>query len=426
MGSRRSGTLSITQMVPAPPSPSFESTVTAAAPSVRVTNPRAAGAVLFLSFVDVFALLPTVAPHVSALGAGAAGIGLAVGAYSALNLPANVVGGILVDRVGRRRVAIVGLVLAALTVAAYTLPTGIGAFIGVRALHGVAGGILVPAVFAAAGDRAGVGQAGRSFGRFGALIGAAAVIAPATAGAVRQVAGTDTVFLGVSALLLLGAVIAALGIHDRVPGATTDAAPPQRPMRALLRQPTLRRALAATIVLTAAVGALAAFLPGTAEALGASPSVVGGLFTAYAILAAGVMLSPVSGRVDRVGADGNAAAGLAVLAVALGLLVVTGQLWVAVLGSALFGAGYGLVFPAVTAATSLVSGTATRGRAFGLFNAAFSVGIALGPPTFGAVAQQVPLLDPLTLAAALCLVAAGWIAITHQLRPPAGPAAISP
>lgn len=391
----------------------------------RVTTAGAAGTVLFLSFMDVFALLPTVAPHVSGLGAGATAIGLAVGAYSALNLPANVLGGIMVDRLGRRRVAILGLVLAALAVAAYTLATTVAAFITVRALHGIAGGILVPAVFAAAGDRTRAGQAGRTFGRLGALIGAAAVVAPATAGAVRQVAGTDAVFLGVSALLLLGAVVAWFGIHDRTatPAASdptsvadTTTVPPHRAMRALLGVPSVRRALAATVVLTAAVGALAAFLPGTAEALGASPSVVGGLFTAYAVMAAALMLSPMAARVDRVGADGNTALGLAVLAVALLTLVLTGELWLAVVGSALFGVGYGLVFPAVTAATSLVSSTATRGRAFGLFNAAFSVGIALGPPVVGAVAERVPTLDPLAPAAVLCGLAALWIVVSSRLR----------
>ena len=44
---------------------------------------RIAATVLFLSFLDVFALLPTVAPHAAGLGAGPAMLGLVVGAYSA-------------------------------------------------------------------------------------------------------------------------------------------------------------------------------------------------------------------------------------------------------------------------------------------------------------------------------------------------------
>jgi MFS transporter, DHA1 family, multidrug resistance protein len=381
---------------------------------------RAPGVVLFLAFVDVFALLPTVAPHVTSLGAGAAGIGLAVGAYSAANLPANIVGGILVDRHGRRLITIIGLVAAAVTVAAYAAATTVGTFILVRLLHGVAGGILVPAVFAAAGDRARRGEEGRAFGRLGAVIGSAAVIAPATAGAVRQATGTDEVFLGVAALLLLGAVVAFFGVHDApaaAPRTATERAARPQAMRALLQLAPIRRALLGTISLTVAVGVLAGFLPGTAEALGAPAAAVGGLFTAYAIVAAGLMLSPVAGRVDRSGADGPLALGLATLGAALVVLALAPSLTVAVLGSALFGAGYGLIFPAVTAATSSSSTVATRGRAFGLFNVAFSLGLAIGPPLIGALAQAVPALDPFVPTAVLVIGAAVAITIAARRGP---------
>lgn len=384
-----------------------------ASPSTRATL-RAPGVVLFLAFVDVFALLPTVAPHIASLGAGAAGIGLAVGAYSATNLPANIVGGILVDRHGRRVVTIVGLVAAAATVAAYSLPVSVAGFIAVRLLHGVAGGILVPAVFAAAGDRAPRGAEGRAFGRLGAVIGAAAVLAPATAGVVRQAAGTDAVFLGVAGMLLVGAVVAFFGVHDAPAAAqrsVTERVARPHAMRALLQVAPIRRALLGTVVLTAAVGVLAGFLPGRAEALGAPASAVGGLFTAYAIVAAGLMLSPVAGRVDRSGADAPMALGLVTIGAAMLLLSVAPSLGVAVAGSALFGAGYGLIFPAVTAATSSSSTVATRGRAFGLFNVAFSLGLAVGPPAIGALADAVPVLDPFTQAAALAIAAGLTVAV---------------
>ena len=377
---------------------------------------RSAGVVLFLSFLDIFALLPTVGPHVEELGGGDAAIGAAVGAYSASNLPANVIGGILVDKWGRRRVLLLGLGLAALAVAAYAAATTVGAFVGVRVLHGLAGGVLIPAVFAAAGDRAEPGHTGRSFGRLGALIGAAAVVAPATAGIVRQTVSTEAVFLGVAGLLALAFVIAWWGVFDRL--TTPEAAAPSgadqvgRAMRALLADPTLRRALAATATLTAGVGVLAGFLPGRAEGLGADPSVVGILFTIYAVVAAGIMLSPLAGRVDRGRALATAAVGLLVLALSLATLTFAAALWVAVVASALFGAGYGLVFPAVTGTTSLLATDATRGRAFGLFNMAFSLGLAVGPPAVGWTAQVTPALDVFIPAAVLCLGVGAWLLVS--------------
>jgi MFS transporter, DHA1 family, multidrug resistance protein len=386
------------------------------ASTLRLSAPAV---VLFLSFVDVFALLPTVAPFVASLGGGPAFVGLAVGAYSAANLPANVVGGVLVDRFGRRRITLLGLALAALAVAAYPLATTPTAVVLARLLHGTAGGILVPAVFAAAGDRSAARGAGRTMGRMGALIGAAAVVAPAGAGILRQASGTTAVFLTVAALLGVGFVIALLFIEDAVVVRPRRSAAGGKVVRELLQVPALRRAYAATAALTVSVGVLAGFLPGTAEALGAAPSVVGMLFTIYAVVAAGVMLSPLSGRVDREGADRLAGTGLVLLAVALATFAWAPSVAVAALASAIFGAGYGMVFPAVTGATSIAATDATRGRAFGLFNAAFSVGIAVGPPVVGAIAQRVPTLDPFVPTAAVTLLAGVWGLVSAR-RPTSG------
>jgi MFS family permease len=399
--------------------------IVSARPVTRLSV-SAAGVALFLSFMDVAALLPTVAPHVRSLGASATGVGLAVGAYSATNLPANIIGGILLDRIGRRRVTIIGFLLAAVAVLGYSLATTVGGFIAIRAAHGVAGGILVTAVFAVAGDRTRAGRAGRSFGRFGALIGAAWVIGPALAGIVRQTSGTDVVFQMIAVLLVIGALLTAFFIHD-IPrdeaddetagsGAVAEEVSRGRAMRELSTRPPVRRALVATMAWMAAVGILAGFLPETAEALGAPASVVGGLFTTYALLAGLLMLSPLAGRVDRVGADGMVACGLIIIAVALVAMMFAPDLRTLYVASAIFGAGYGLIFPAVTGAISLAATTRTRGRAFGLFNAAFSVGLALGAPLAGGLADLVARaagglesLNPFAPAAALCVLAAAWI-----------------
>jgi len=400
----------------------------------------AAGVALFLSFMDVAALLPTVAPHVRGLGASATGVGLAVGAYSATNLPANIVGGILIDRIGRRRVTILGFLLAATAVLGYSLATTVGGFIAVRATHGIAGGILITAVFAVAGDRTRAGRAGRSFGRFGALSGAAWVIGPAVAGAVRQVAGTAVVFQMIAVLLLVGALITAMFIHDVAidedddPTAGSDAVGEDvsrgRAMRELAARPPVRRALIATVAWMGAVGILAAFLPETAESLGAPASAVGGLFTAYAVMAGLLMLSPLAGRVDRDGADGMIAVGLTLIAAALVVMIVAPDLPTLILASALFGTGYGLVFPAVTGAISLAATTRTRGRAFGLFNAAFSLGLAIGAPLAGGLADAVlrsgigpATLDPFVPAAVLCLGAAVWIVTASRREDRSAPIA---
>jgi MFS family permease len=94
-----------------------------------------------------------------------------------------------------------------------------------------------------------------------------------------------------------------------------------------------------------------------------------------------------------------------------------------VVASAVFGAGYGLIFPAVTATTSLLATETTRGRAFGLFNMAFSLGLAVGPPLIGWAAEAAPRLDAFLPAAVLCAAVAIWLGVgTRRVSSGSGPA----
>ena len=398
---------------------------------VRIPGVRAAGIVLFLSFMDVTTLVTIVSSHAAGLGAGPIGIGLSVGAYSALNLPANIVGGILLDRIGRRRLVVIGFLLAAVAVLGYASATSVPMFIVVRALHGIAGGVLVTAVFAAVGDRTRAGRAGRSFGRFGAIIGSAWIVGPALAGVLTARSGTGLAFQVVAVLLILGALITLVFLPDVTidpdadPTAGADAVDDAGgsrldAMRELARRPEVRRALIATAAWMAAVGTLAAFLREAVIAVGAAESTASGLFSAYALMAALLMLSPLATRVDRNGADGMIGVGMTTIAIALFAMAGADRLapegtglLVLLLASAVFGTGYGIVFPAVTGAISLAATARTRGRAFGLFNVAFSAGLAIGPPAVGALVAGADrlagvTLDPFLPAAALCLATAMW------------------
>jgi MFS transporter, DHA1 family, multidrug resistance protein len=402
---------------------------------------RIALLVLFISFLDVFALLPTLAPFATDLGAGPTTLGLVVGAYSAANLPANLVGGALVDRVGRRPVLLVGLVLAAAAVASYPLATTAEGLLLIRLLHGAAGGVLVPAVFAVAGDGARVaGGAGRTMGRAGAVIGAAAVVAPASAGALRQAAGADAVFRSVGVLLLLGAVLVAVGIEETggrlqrerlqrgrwsqvtAQGARVGARSRVRASQGagLLADATVRYTLMAVVATTAAVGVLAGFLPGSVERAGAGPAATGGLFTAYAVVAAALMLSPLAGRVDHEGPRRPVTLGLVALGVAMAVLAATEGVAGALVGVLVFGLGYGAIFPAASGAVTLAATDVTRGRAFGWFNVAFSLGLAVGPPVAGALAEGPLAIDPFLVAALAC----GLTALVSLASP--GPSGASP
>jgi MFS transporter, DHA1 family, multidrug resistance protein len=231
---------------------------------------RIAHLVLFIAFLDNFAMLPTVAPYAEDLGAQLTGVGVAVGAYSLTNLVFNLVGGVLLDRVGRRRLVISSLLLVSAAMLAYPLVGTLTGLVAVRLLHGVGGGILVPAIFTVLGDVAPADQRGPTMGRAGAIIGVAAIVGPAAAGITRQAAGFTPVFVGVAAICALGAVIAARWLAETAPARGPAAA--QTPVRELLQRRGLQLVCLAALVFTGAVGSLAAFLPVQVEAMGLAAS----------------------------------------------------------------------------------------------------------------------------------------------------------
>jgi MFS family permease len=69
--------------------------------------------------------------------------------------------------------------------------------------------------------------------------------------------------------------------------------------------------------------------------------------------------------------------------------------------SGVFGVGFGLLFPAATGAVAIAAPVAGRGRAFGLFNAAYSLGFILVPPAAGALADRAG-ASPYLLPAVVC------------------------
>src|SRR3989304_1807400 len=103
--------------------------------------------------VDSQALVPVIAAYAYALGADLLMIGLIVGAYSAVHAPANAAFGHLVDRFGRRRTLIVGLLADAASLALYAGAQTPVHLLLARLLHRFGGGRVGPAPRACRRDR---------------------------------------------------------------------------------------------------------------------------------------------------------------------------------------------------------------------------------------------------------------------------------
>ena len=371
--------------------------MTTATPTLTRRSRAAIYAAIFLAFIDNFALLPVIGPRAQGLGGTPLLVGIAIAAYSLANLAFDPIGGILADRIGRRRVVVAALVISPVAIAIYALADSLPLFLLARVIHGASGGVLAAALFALLGDAAPVGERGRTLGRAGALIGIAAVFGPATAALVSNLFGVNAVFLGVAVFIAIG-LAAVLPFLPETLIVTPATRPTVGAWRRILGEPRVRVALLAIFGLEAAVGTVTGFIKDgliqraldegrTQEAaLRYAAGASGGLFTIFGVIAIALMLSRISTRVVKRGPFGISLVGLGALVGALALLAVSPTITVDLVAMVLYGIGYGLIFPAAAGAIAIASAPEERGRANGAFNVSFDIGISAGPILGGLVA----------------------------------------
>ena len=374
----------------------------------------AARLVVFAAFFDLFVQFPTIAPYAESLGASAALVGLIVAAYSFTNLFGNLGAGYILDRWGRRSPMLLGMAITAIAVFSYSLVQTPEQMMVARAVHGIGAAVLAPGAFSIIGDRTPSDRWGRAMGLTGALIAVAALIGPPAAGILRDIWGANVVFYVDSTFIVITLIAFLLITRDAslMPPAEESAQPAsQRGGRT--RKPALWSAYAAAFAITVGIGVLVTHLPLMLEEQGETAARSGYSFGVYALVAMLVMASPISRAGDRYGRFGPLMLGLIGVAAGLALLGVLEGYGGVVVGMAVFGLGYGLVFPAATALVAGATGADRRGMAFGVFYAVYSFGVVVGASGSGRLAALSDDLVglPFLVAAAVVLAAVPLVAI---------------
>lgn len=140
-------------------------------------------------------------------------------------------------------------------------------------------------------------------------------------------------------------------------------------------------------------------LPATVQA---GPAATGVLFAGYA--AAMIAVTPIAGRmVDRAGPRRPLLVGLVGLAAATLLFAVGGPYWLLVVARILQGVAAGMSWVAGLSLIAAVTPFATRGRSMGLAMSMVSLGLLIGPPLAGLLAENLGTAAPFLFAAAVAL-----------------------
>ena len=373
--------------------------------------------VIFVETMLYSALVPLLPHYKHEFGLSKSAAGLLVGAYAAGALVAAIPGGIAAARYGPRRALLIGITLMGLASLAFGFADDAWTLGITRFFQGVGGslawaGALTWLIAASPVTRRGE-VLGTAIGSaiFGALFGPAI-------GALANHVGPREVFVGLAGLTLV------LGVWTvRTPGAAAERPLPGAIGRAL-RVPEVRQALWLMSVPALVFGVVGVLVPLKLDQAGWSATAIAVAWIASAAIE--MVIAPLIGRVsDRRGrilplrvALMGAIAVLVGFALADRPAVVVPIL---VLSGVTFGAFWAPAMALLSDAADRIG--LAQGLAFGLMNAAWGAGNALGPVIGGAMADAAGDALPFLVLAALCVMTLATLGVagTRRIRVPESP-----
>ena len=353
------------------------------------TFPSGSGSVFastLLNMLAVGAALPVLPRYVKGpIGGSDVEVGLVIGAFAFAAIIVRPVAGRWGDRRGRRPVMVAGTAFTAVAGALYAVPWGVTGLVIARVILGAGEGVVYTSGAAWMADRASDDERGRVIGLYGLAIWGGVSAGPVLGEGLFDWTGSYRAVWALCVALSL-ASLAALYWMPRERSGKPHAAGQTvaTGWSSLLPKASIRPGLA---LMTANLGyaAVSSFLVLMLDKRG-----IGHGATAFAVFAAAVVVNRLlfGDLPDRLG--GRTAAMYAASLEGVGLLVIAaGQsLPVVLLGSAVMGSGFAMLFPSLALLVLARTRPEQRGAAMGTFTAFFDIGLALGSPLVGVVAAS--------------------------------------
>jgi MFS family permease len=329
--------------------------------------------------------------------------------------------GWLGDRIGHRRLLVLGLVVFLAASVAGSVAPSLWLVVAARALQGIGAAIMVVVAMAFVSDVVPPERTGRAMGLLGAMSALGTALGPSLGGVLIEAFGWPSIFLA----NLPPAVVAVALARRHLPSARPRAKVRGRArdhISALLgpfRRRHLRAGFAATLIVSAVLMATLVVGPfHLSHAFALDAAGVGGVMSVGPIAAA--LLGVPAGRiVDRVGARRTTLLGLAGIAVGAALL--------ALLPDTLGVPGYVLPIVAITASYALFqaanntavmrdAGPDQRGLVSGALNLSRNLGLIGGTSLMGAVFVAAGMHVTFGVGAALIVIAFAATSVRHLRR----------
>lgn len=366
-----------------------------------------------LLFFGFNILTPTLPLHIADLGAADATIGWITGLFTISALLVRPLAGVWLDRVGRKIILAMGLVIFALVGASYTWLASVPLILGFRFIHGFGWGAASTASNTIASDVIPASRLGEGMGFFTLSSNVAMALAPAVGLSLiarygfSSAALTATLIVGLS--LLLGLSIP----NDARKNVQSTA------RRASLFEPTALRPASVMFFATTSYGAINSFLALYARELGIANV---GLF--FTLMAGAMVISrPGFGRlIDRYSMNVAMFPGMLLCIAAMLVLAAARDIDWFYAAAVLYGIGFGAAQTSLQTLAVKLAPRQRLGSANSTFYLGFDSGIGLGSIILGALAAQVGYRLMFVGAASLVFIGLVWYSFSRHLLASAGEA----
>jgi len=346
--------------------------------------------IIIVSFLDTFIQLPIITPYAIDLGASHVLTGAIVAIYSFTNMIGNIFGGHWIDRYGRKKMLFLGMVAVSVILLFYPIVTSGWQLFIVRFIHGLAGGVLIPAAFAYVGDQSKQGSRGKVMALTGASIGTAAIAGPAIGGAMAARSKVEFVFILVAVLFAISSFLVAKFVKESFVS-TEKGKFNFSQFSGLIKHPLVLQASLAAFALMISNGTLAFALPLKVGDMGLDSETTGILLSTYGIIALFVFLTPLNKMYDRFSPVSLVVTGIGFIGLVHILLNLTTTYWIMIGLMVIYGIGFALIFPSMNKIVTEASTKVDRGKAYGVFYAFFSLGAVTGSFASGLTSEIVGL-----------------------------------
>jgi DHA1 family multidrug resistance protein-like MFS transporter len=330
-----------------------------------------------------------------------------VSIYGAVQLLTQVPIGRLSDRIGRKRLILLGLIIFAVLPLLYLRATNAYVLIPIRILGGIGASAVWPLAMALIVDQAGRGERGRAMGWYNAAFYSALALGPVLGGVLYDLFGLGGPFyfwslLGVSSVIVV--FVKVTEPQEETPLVVSSA----KSEESLIKPGYMLTFLACCgVILWAGVvgGFNFTMLPSLASQMGLSTLQVGVLYLVFGGTTA-VSNIYFGGQADRGRRKILISAGCLAGAVSFSFLIAASGLLQTAFVLAVLGTGLGIGNPAAAALIADTTCESRRGEIFGLFNTARMAGVVIGPLFAGLTADMYGVAGAVVVFSALALAVA--------------------